>query len=226
MALRKINKTYYFSVEGETEQWYLEWLQRKINECQISTHNVSIKSAVEKNPVSYIKSLSVLSKSQSSKSEIYHLSDYESNDDEHLINFQATMDRMREAEKLKSIRYKFGYSNFSFELWIILHKADCFGRLTNRKDYLKKINDAFGVKFINLDVYKQEDNFKALLNKCTLDDVISAISRSKKIMTNNEKAGYRQKQYKNFLYYEENPSLMVWKAVEKILSETGCIKKK
>lgn len=25
------NRTYYFSVEDKTEQWYLEWLQRIIN---------------------------------------------------------------------------------------------------------------------------------------------------------------------------------------------------
>ena len=29
--MRKENRTYYFSVEGDTEQWYLEWLQRAIN---------------------------------------------------------------------------------------------------------------------------------------------------------------------------------------------------
>ncbi len=221
MAFRKTNKTYYFSVEGETEQWYLTWLQQKINECPTATHTVSIKSDVHKNPVSYIKSLSILS-----KKEIYHFADYESNDDEHVKNFLSVMDQMLEAEKLKSVNYKFGYSNFSFELWIILHKADCFGRLTNRKDYLKKINDAFGEKFVSLTAYKQEDNFKLLLNKCTLDDVISAISRSKKIMENNIKAGYKQKQYKKFRYYDENPALMVHEAIEKILFETGCIKHK
>ncbi len=27
MVNRKLTKKYYFSVEGETEQWYLKWLQ-------------------------------------------------------------------------------------------------------------------------------------------------------------------------------------------------------
>lgn len=31
MPVRKITKKYYFSVEGETEQWYLEWLRDLIN---------------------------------------------------------------------------------------------------------------------------------------------------------------------------------------------------
>ena len=28
---KKPNSKYYFSVEGETEKWYLEWLQKIIN---------------------------------------------------------------------------------------------------------------------------------------------------------------------------------------------------
>jgi len=31
MIKRKSTLKYYFSVEGETEQWYLEWLQEQIN---------------------------------------------------------------------------------------------------------------------------------------------------------------------------------------------------
>lgn len=31
MAKRKPTNKYYFSVEGETEQWYLKWLQDTIN---------------------------------------------------------------------------------------------------------------------------------------------------------------------------------------------------
>ena len=29
--MRKETKKYYFSVEGETEKWYLEWLENTIN---------------------------------------------------------------------------------------------------------------------------------------------------------------------------------------------------
>ena len=31
MANRKMNARYYFTVEGETEKWYLEWLRDAIN---------------------------------------------------------------------------------------------------------------------------------------------------------------------------------------------------
>ena len=29
--MRKENRTYFFSVEGDTEKWYLDWLQTTIN---------------------------------------------------------------------------------------------------------------------------------------------------------------------------------------------------
>ena len=31
MANRKMNARYYFTVEGETEKWYLEWMRDAIN---------------------------------------------------------------------------------------------------------------------------------------------------------------------------------------------------
>ena len=30
---RKLTKKYHFSVEGETEKWYLDWLKDNINQC-------------------------------------------------------------------------------------------------------------------------------------------------------------------------------------------------
>ena len=47
MAKRKPTNKYYFSVEGETEQWYLKWLQDTINNtekvnCMQKTINILI----------------------------------------------------------------------------------------------------------------------------------------------------------------------------------------
>lgn len=55
------------------------------------------------------------------------------------------MDRMKQAMSIgKQIKYKFGYSNFAFDLWIVLHKIDCNGALPHRRGYLAYINRAFG----------------------------------------------------------------------------------
>lgn len=47
MARLKESKTYYFSVEGETEKWHLDWLVSIINNAEYSAYKVSIKSVVQ-----------------------------------------------------------------------------------------------------------------------------------------------------------------------------------
>lgn len=54
---RKKMLTYYFSVEGSTEKWYLDWLENQINSIDEAKCKVKIKAEVQKDPVSYEKSL-------------------------------------------------------------------------------------------------------------------------------------------------------------------------
>lgn len=121
MAKMKSTKKYHFTVEGETEQWYLKWLQDRINETETSMYKVSFDCPVQKNPLKRAKSLVV-----TGKTEVWHLSDYESDDPIHIKQFTETMDNMKAAKNVgKQITYKFGYTNLTFDLWIILHKVDC-----------------------------------------------------------------------------------------------------
>ncbi len=215
MAKRKPTNKYYFSVEGETEQWYLKWLQDLINNTEESVCKVSIDCPVKKNPLKHAKSLTI-----TRKIEIYHFFDYESDELIHVQGFQDAMDNMKKAEQLgKQIKYRSGYSNFTFDLWIILHMIDCNASYAHRKQYITPINKAFGEKFENMDEYKHEDNFKRCLSKMNLSNVISAIERAKNIMQRNQENGYTLLQYKGYRYYKENPSLSAWEAIEKILSD-------
>lgn len=142
MVKRKPTNKYYFSVEGETEQWYLKWLQDLINDTEESVCKVSIDCPVKKNPLKHAKSLTV-----TRKIEVYHFFDYESDEPVHVQGFQDAMDNMKKAEQLgKQIKYKSGYSNFTFDLWIILHMADCNASYAHRKQYIAPINKAFGEK--------------------------------------------------------------------------------
>ena len=148
--MRKLTKKYYFSVEGETEKWYLDWLQDLINNSDASC-KVSFNSKVEKDPVKYVKGLSI-----QGKTTVFHFYDYESNESDYQKQFEKVMDRMREAENLgKTIKYQFGYSNFTFDLWIILHMTNCNASFSHRKQYITPINRAFGEKFQNMDVWKK-----------------------------------------------------------------------
>ncbi len=215
MIKRKPTNKYYFSVEGETEQWYLKWLQDCINHAEASARKVLFDCAVKKNPLKHVKALSV-----TQKIEIYHFFDYESDEPEHIQAFQETMDNMKAAGQLgKQITYKSGYSNFTFDLWIVLHKVECNAPYTHRKQYLLPINRAFRENFTSMDEYKKEANFKRCLKQIKLSDVMEAVKRSKAIMQRNKENGYILHRYKGYQYYRENPSLTVWEAIEKILKD-------
>ena len=214
MAIRKTTQKYYFSVEGETEKWYFDWLQEKINSEPAAKHKVSIDSKIQ-NPIKRAKSINVLT-----KTEIIHVFDYESNDEAHTVQFMKTLDSLKGTSKLgKQIKYQPGYSNFTFELWMVLHKAECNAPLVHRRQYLDPINKAYDENFENLDQYKHEANFKRVLGKISLPDVIAAINRSKVIMQKNMENGLVLQQYKGYRYYRENPALSVWESIEKILKD-------
>ena len=216
---RKQTLTYYFSVEGETEQWYLEWLEAQINANENANYIVKFITKVEKDPVSFIKKLVV-----QKKTTIWHLSDIEGSSDEQIQTVHNTLGRLKEAKGLgKSIIYRWGYSNLSFDLWMILHKQNCNAELTDVGKYLTHINRVFDEHFESMKEYKEEDNYKRCLGKLTFPEVLTALSRAKAIMQRNERDGYQLAQFKGYRYYIHNPSLDLWQPVETILSDCGLL---
>ena len=184
--MRKETKKHYFTVEGETEKWYFEWLQRTINASPAALYTVKFDCPVQKDPLKRAKGLVAIE-----KTEITHIMDRESEEKTHVQQFETVLSRMKSAEKIgKSIKYNLGYSNFAFELWIVLHKADCNGYLNHRRQYPSLLNRTYAEQFENLDQYKHEGNFGRVLSKLTLDDVEQAIRRSKAIMRINQENGY------------------------------------
>ena len=217
--MRKEKMTYYFSVEGETEKWYLEWLQHLINQTTDARYSVKFDCQIQKDPLKRAKRILAIY-----KTEIIHVMDRESEEAVHVQRFEYALDRMKTAEKFrKSIKYRLGYCNFSFELWIVLHKAECNGLLSHRRQYLPFLNRAFVEQFENLEQYKQKANFKRILSKLTIDDVCQAIRRSKYIMQTKQEHSPALRQYKGYKYYTENPSLSVWEIIEIILKDCGLI---
>lgn len=215
--MMKKTKKYYFSVEGETEKYYLEWLQNTINNIPERKYNVKLDLKIEKDPLSRAKGITILE-----KTEIIHIFDKESEEPIHQDQFYKTLKRMKEAQNLgRQIKYQLGYSNFTFELWIILHKIDFNTPLNHRSQYFSFINRAYEEQFSNLDDYKRENNFKQVLKKLTIYDVKEAIKRAKDIMNKNKENGYNLENYKGYKFYKENPSLSIWEIIEKILYECG-----
>lgn len=217
MAGRKETKPYYFSVEGYTELWYLQWLQKQINECPQSEHPVALKAKVEPNPVGRVKGMTIIG-----KTELWHLSDYEGEDEDNPNRFRMTMDRLKKAESLKrGVKCRFGYSNLTFDLWMVLHRLDCRGELADRKQYLSWINRGFEERFLSMKQYKQEDNFKRCLSKLKLSDVRMAVRQAREIMQTLSDNGYRDCEHRGYRYYTRNPSLEIWRPIEIILKDCG-----
>lgn len=108
--------------------------------------------------------------------------DYESNDIEHTIQFSNLLDELKSIRnKQKAYKYKLGYNNFAFELWLILHKRICNFSVENRSKYVQNINTLYGTDFTKLKDNKNKETFDKLLNQITLDDVKTAIRNSRKI---------------------------------------------
>ncbi len=110
----------------------------------------------------------------------------------------------------------------AFDLWVILHKIDCNGKITNKEDYIKYLNQAYNEKFQSMKEYKCKDNFRHCLDKLKILDVIDAVKRAKFIMQENA-CNYILQEYKGYRYYTENPSLTVENIVEEVLNECGII---
>lgn len=221
--MKKVCNKYYLSVEGETEKWYFEHLQKLIEKNEELEYNVKLDIKVNKVITSRAKTISAPFKVNA-----FHICDYESDDENHKKQFDKVLKDLKSVRLLhKNIKYKLGYSNFSFELWIILHKIQQKSMVSSRKQYLTGINKAYNEKFKCLDDYKEEKNFKEkILSKINLNDVINAVNNGneiRKINERNSKKNYRK--YGQFEYYAVNPDMTINECVEKILIECEAIKK-
>ena len=94
--------------------------------------------------------------------------------------FEAILKEVKESKKQKGIKYTLGYSNFTFELWMILHKMEDNHHYNDKKKYLGSINRCFQEKFESLSKYKQESEFHRCLNKLSLKDVFAAVERAER----------------------------------------------
>lgn len=134
------------------------------------------------------------------------------------------MDSMKKAENLgKQIKYRSGYSNLTFDLWILLHMTEYSTSCSQRKQYIVSLNRVFDEHFESMEEFKKEKNFKRCLRKIKLSNVKDAIQRAEKIMIKNKENGYILHQYRGYQYYRENPSLSSWEPIKKILSECKLI---
>ena len=215
MAERKGNKKYVFTVEGECERLYLEHLQKLINGDSKSIFTVEIKAIVTAELSKTAKTFNPVTIPQP----LYHLCDVESESDEHVARFESILRDLRTVKEQKYLKYELGYSNFTFDLWMILHKNICNGCSNHRKEYLRFINKEYKMSFSSMDEYKERGNFQKCLDQLTLVEIKEAINRAKNIMNIRERQGDKEIPYCGYKYYKSNPALTIWKCIEKILKD-------
>lgn len=219
MTNRKTNSRYYFTVEGETERWYLEWLRDSINSDPRATCKIACTPKVQKNPLKWAKAHTNLEKS----SKVYHVFDFEDEEEVHSNSFKDTLKSMKEASSLgRGFKYVNAYSNLTFELWIVLHMSDC-PTCAYRGQYLKPINNLYGERFESLDEYKHESNFKRILAKLSVDDAAAAVKRAEVLSRKAKENGLRKAQHCGYEYYLDNPATELWVPVKEMLADSGLL---
>ncbi|MDR3048669.1 MAG: RloB family protein [Elusimicrobiota bacterium] len=208
---------FYISVEGNTEELYCRHLQSLVNNSQIPLFNLSLTIAQSKSPRKFIKNKLFIC------AQAFHIFDYDNDDN----LFKATLKEISDINDgyKDKVIYKSGYSNISFDLWILLHKTKFASHIFNCNQYLPLINKAYNAYFESMDKYKQEEKFKKqILSKITLDDVFQAIKNANEIREQNKKTNKKSAQYYGQKYYLDNPDLTVHECIEEMLRE--CVTEK
>ena len=219
---KKESRQFTMSVEGiNCEKMYFDHLAKLINNSERSTYNLKIAPKVM-SPLEYAKrnSYKPVDKRKGNQRLPYiHIQDIEDYYSEyHKKKFCGLIDEIRKVESKFGITYELGYSNYTFELWMLLHVADMNYAVTDRYAYLAPINRWFKRNFKNLKEFKSAEEFPKILDEfVTLDTVFAAISRAEKIVCSNAEDGKVKETYNGFSFYRDNPDISVHEVVRMIL---------
>ena len=218
---RSESRQFYMSVEGANcERLYFEHLAKIINHS--SQHKYNLKIAPKAmSPMQYAKRTAYkpVDRRRSGKDLPYiHIQDIEDYyDAEQRQKFYRIIDEMRTAEQTFGISYCMGYSNYTFELWMLLHVADMTASVANRGAYLRSINQYFKRKYISLDEFKNAAEFQRILDEfITLDTVFDAVRRAERIVVDNATQSKNKIGYRGVTFYPDNPDITVHEVVQMI----------
>lgn len=218
---RKESRQFNISVEGiNCEKMYFEHLAKLINSSDRSTYNLKVDPK-KMSPLEYAKrnAYKPVDKKKGNKKIPYiHVQDIEDYYDDFQRNkFFEMIDDMRTAEKQFNISYALGYSNYTFELWMLLHVADMTHAVQDRHSYLAPINRWFHRRYTDIDQFKSHDEFQAILDEfVTLDTIKQAIERAESIVQNNADNRKIKETHKGVTFYRDNPDVSVHEVVKLI----------
>ena len=151
--------------------------------------------------------------------------DIEDYSDYHIEKFHKLLESNKQAKAIfKKYNFVIGYSNFTFEVWIISHKSQV-NLVTDRSLYYKQINSAYGKNFVDNKEYKHKKNFTSILETLSLDDVIKkALPECKRFKSvNRQNNPQLERSMYGFKYMLSNPDTTLDDFVELILHNAGLV---
>lgn len=86
---RKTQKSYFISIEGETEKWYFEHLEKLINACETRKQDVKFKIVIEKRLGFASRQSSVIY-----PMDCFHIFDFEGTSENDNKNFETLLRRL------------------------------------------------------------------------------------------------------------------------------------
>lgn len=220
---KKESRRLNISVEGiNCEKLYFEHLARLINSSGANTYNLKVDPK-KMSPLEYAKrnAYKPVEKLKGNKKLPYiHIQDIEDYyDDFQRTKFFGVIDEMRTAEGKFGITYELGYSNYTFELWMLLHVADMGYAVQDRKSYLAPINRWFHRNYVDIDEFKRKNEFQGILDEfVNLGSVRHAVRRAEKIIRDNGNGGKVRETYGGFAFYRDNPDISIHEVVKMIFN--------
>ncbi len=217
--IKKESRQFNISVEGiNCEKMYFEHLAKLINTSGLNTYNLKIDPK-KMSPYEYAKrnAYKPVEKRKSNKLIPYiHIQDIEDYYDElQRTKFYRMITEMRTAEDEFRISYELGYSNYTFELWMLLHVTDMDYPVQDRKAYLMPINRWFNRNYSDIDEFKQHKEFQSILDEfVTLDSIRQAVKRAERIVKGNGEDKKAKETYKGVTFYKDNPDISVHEIIK------------
>ena len=223
---KKESRQFNISVEGAVcEKLYFEHLALLINNSSRNIYNMQVKPK-KMSPLEYAKrnAYKPVEKRGRNKAVPYiHIQDIEDYYDDFQRNkFYSVISEMRTAENKFGITYELGYTNYTFELWMLLHVTNMKNSVRDRFAYLGHINRYFNKHYTSLDEFKKADEFQEVLSEyITLDSVIDAVKRAESLVLKNEDEQKVKEEYKGVFFYRDNPDVSVHEIVKMIFEVCG-----
>lgn len=110
-----------------------------------------------------------------------------------------------------------GYTNYCFDLWLLLHKEDYFNVVSSQDDYAQELRSVYGLdKEANI---KKARQMERILKQISVTDIKAAILRAERMASDNlQKAVNKTSQGRD---YYDNPDTQVHNLLKWLFVQVG-----